>query len=255
MEGLKIENLEVSIENKQILKGINLEVKPGEVSVIMGPNGSGKSSLANTIMGHPDYKITSGKIFYNGEDITELSPDKRAKKGLFLSFQYPSAIPGVSVGNFLRVALNNLKQTKISVPDFKVKLTDAMIKLNINPEFSDRSLNDGFSGGEKKKAEILQMAILEPKTAILDETDSGLDIDALKIVAKGINDYKNKERSILLITHYQRILDYITPDKIHVLLDGKIIKSGDSNLSKELETKGYDWLKNTESLNNALKEK
>ena len=239
---MSIKNLHVSIENKKILKGINLEIKQGEINAIMGPNGSGKSTLSNVIMGNLKYKITKGEILFNGENIKELSTDKRARLGLFLSFQYPAEIPGVTVSSFLRTSYNNTHKEKISVKDFISLLKEKSELLKIKKEFLSRYLNEGFSGGEKKKSEILQLAILEPKIAILDETDSGLDIDALKIVSQGIKNLKKPETGFLLITHYQRILKYITPDKVHVMMDGKIVKSGGSELAQQLEEKGYGWL-------------
>lgn len=241
-KGLVIENLHVSIEGKQILKGVSLAVMPGEVAALMGPNGSGKSTLAYALMGHPNYTIDSGNIFYNGEDITQMAPDVRAKKGLFLSFQYPAEISGVTVANFLRTALNAKIGKSVSIIDFHKLLKDKMKLLKMKDEFARRYLNEGFSGGEKKRAEILQMAILQPEMAILDETDSGLDIDALKAVAEGVNYLMNPNLGVLIITHYQRILDYIKPNTVHVMIDGKIVKSGHSELVHELEQKGYDWI-------------
>ena len=242
---LQIENLEVSVDNKKILKGINLKVKKGEIAVLMGPNGSGKSTLAYTIMGHPKYKVDTGKIVYKGKNVLEMKPDERAKLGIFLSFQYPSEISGVTLSNFLRTSHKSIKNIKISVMDFRKLLKEKMQMLKLNEKFADRFLNEGFSGGEKKKAEILQLAILEPSLALLDETDSGLDIDALKIVSEGVNTVKSshKDMSILLITHYQRILNYIKPDKVYVMLHGKIAMEGGNELVKELEAKGYDWVK------------
>ncbi|MBI5392592.1 Fe-S cluster assembly ATPase SufC [Candidatus Woesearchaeota archaeon] len=242
---LTIENLEVSVEGKKILKGISLKIKKGETAVLMGPNGSGKSTLAYTIMGHPKYKIDSGRIMYKGKDIAEIKPNERAKLGIFLSFQYPSEISGVTLSDFLRIAYSAVKTTKISIMNFKKLLKEQMKLLKLDDTFADRSLNEGFSGGEKKKAEILQLALLEPSLALLDETDSGLDIDALKIVSEGINVVKasHKQMSVLLITHYQRILNYINPDKVYVMLHGKIVMEGGNELVKELEAKGYDWVK------------
>ena len=236
---LKIENLHVSVDDKEILKGISLEVKPGEIVAIMGPNGSGKSTLANALMGHPQYKITKGKILFNNEDITNLSPDKRAKKGLFLSFQYPSSIDGVTMTNFLRTARNALKEQQMNVLDFNTLLKEKMEMLHIDKKFVNRYLNQGFSGGEKKKAEILQLAILQPSFAILDETDSGLDVDALKVVAEGVNKARTNDMGILIITHYYKILDYIKPNHVHVMLNGNIAESGTAQLAKELEKSGY----------------
>tara|TARA_Y100000310_G_scaffold341089_1_gene439063 strand:- start:5659 stop:6417 length:759 start_codon:yes stop_codon:yes gene_type:complete len=242
MTFLEVKDLHVKIEDKEILKGINLTVEKGEVVALMGPNGSGKSTLAYALMGHPRYEITSGKILLNGEDVTNASPDERAKKGLFLSFQYPQEISGVSVSNFLRTALNAKNENKISVMDFHKLLQEKMKLLKIDKSFALRYLNEGFSGGEKKRMEILQMAVLQPNVGIMDETDSGLDIDALRTVAKGVNDLKSQELGILLITHYQRILNYITPDKVHIVVDGKIVKSGGKELALEVEEKGYEWV-------------
>jgi len=242
MTFLEVKDLHVKIEDKEILKGINLAIEKGEVVALMGPNGSGKSTLAYALMGHPRYEITSGKIFLNGEDVTNTSPDKRAKKGLFLSFQYPQEISGVSVSNFLRTALNAKMEKPISVIDFHKLLQEKMKLLKVDKSFALRYLNEGFSGGEKKRMEILQMAVLQPKIGILDETDSGLDIDALRTVAIGINDLKGPELGVLLITHYQRILNYITPDKVHIVMDGKIVKSGGKELALEVEEKGYGWV-------------
>ena len=244
---LKIENLQASIDNKSILKGLNLEVKAGEVHAIMGPNGAGKSTLANIIAGKDDYEITTGTIELNGEDISELAPEERAHNGVFLSFQYPVEIPGVSVTNFIKTAINETRKAK-GLEDMPAKDMLKMIRekselLEIDRKFLSRSLNEGFSGGEKKRNEIFQMAMLEPKLAILDETDSGLDIDALRIVANGVNKLKSKDNAVIVITHYQRLLDYIVPDFVHVLYDGKIVKSGDASLALELEAKGYDWIK------------
>ena len=241
MAFLEVKDLKVKIEDKEILKGISLTVDKGKVVALMGPNGSGKSTLAYALMGHPNYEITSGKVFLNGEDITEISADKRAKKGLFLSFQYPQEISGVTISNFLRTALNSKRgdNNKISVPDFHKLLQEKMKLLKFDKSFALRYVNEGFSGGEKKKAEILQMAVLQPTIGIMDETDSGLDIDSLKVVANGINALKGPEMGILLITHYQRILNYITPDTVHIVVDGKIVKSGRKELAIEIEEKGY----------------
>lgn len=238
---LKIEDLHVSVDGKEILKGLNLTVNKGEVHALMGPNGSGKSTLAYVLMGHPKYQVTSGKIWYKGEDILALKPNERAKKGLFLAFQYPTAIPGVTVMNFLRAALKSVRGKEIPAKDFLKLLKEKMQFLEISDKFTNRYINDGFSGGEKKRHEILQMAILEPEMAILDETDSGLDIDALKTVAKGINKLIGPNLGILLITHYQRMLNYIKPDFVHVLVDGKIVQSGGDKLALKLEELGYDW--------------
>ena len=244
---LKIENLHASIENKSILKGLSLEVKAGEVHAIMGPNGAGKSTLANIIAGKDEYEVTEGNIQLNGEDIGELAPEERAHNGVFLSFQYPVEIPGVSVTNFIKTAINETRKAK-GLEDMPAKDMLKMIRekselLEIDRKFLSRSLNEGFSGGEKKRNEIFQMAMLKPKLAILDETDSGLDIDALRIVANGVNKLKSKDNAVIVITHYQRLLDYIVPDFVHVLYDGKIVKSGDASLALELEAKGYDWIK------------
>ncbi|MBS3175772.1 Fe-S cluster assembly ATPase SufC [Candidatus Woesearchaeota archaeon] len=236
---LKVENIRIAAQGKEIVKGVSLEVKPGQIVAIMGPNGSGKSTLANAIMGHPEYEVTAGKIVLDGEDLTPLSVDQRAKKGLFLSFQYPSAIEGVTISNFLRTARNAVKNITMNVIEFNNLLKEKMNLLCIDQKFISRYLNQGFSGGEKKKAEILQLAILEPSVAILDETDSGLDVDALKVVAEGITKTRTKEMGILIITHYCRILDYLKPDVVHVMLNGRIVKTGSSELAKELEKSGY----------------
>ncbi|WP_405574265.1 Fe-S cluster assembly ATPase SufC [Winogradskyella sp. Asnod2-B02-A] len=244
---LKINNLHASIEDKAILKGINLEVKAGEVHAIMGPNGSGKSTLASVIAGKEEYEVTEGNILLEGEDIDELAAEERAHKGVFLSFQYPVEIPGVSVTNFMKTAINETRKAK-GLDDMPAKDMLKMIRekselLEIDRKFLSRSLNEGFSGGEKKRNEIFQMAMLEPKLAILDETDSGLDIDALRIVANGVNKLKSKDNAVIVITHYQRLLDHIVPDFVHVLYNGKIVKSGGKELAHELEAKGYDWIK------------
>ena len=244
---LKINNLHASIEDKSILKGLNLEVNAGEVHAIMGPNGAGKSTLANIIAGKDEYEVTDGIIELNGEDISELAPEERAHNGVFLSFQYPVEIPGVSVTNFIKTAINETRKAK-GLEDMPAKDMLKMIRekselLEIDRKFLSRSLNEGFSGGEKKRNEIFQMAMLEPKLAILDETDSGLDIDALRIVANGVNKLKSKDNAVIVITHYQRLLEYIVPDFVHVLYDGKIVKTGDASLALELEEKGYDWIK------------
>ena len=237
---LIIKDLHVSIEGKNILNGVNLVVRKGEVCALMGPNGSGKSTLAYTLMGHPKYIIDKGEVLYKGQNILELKPDERAKLGLFLSFQYPQEIPGLSVSNFLRTAYNAVKPSSISVPDFVKLLREKMKLLNIDDSFSRRYLNQGFSGGEKKRTEILQMAVLQPEMAILDETDSGLDIDSLRVVAQGVNTLLGPNVGVLIITHYQRILDYITPDRVHIMVRGRIVKSGGKELAHELEAKGYD---------------
>ena len=244
---LKIENLKASVDNKSILKGLNLEVNSGEVHAIMGPNGAGKSTLANIIAGKEDYEVDQGTIELDGEDISDLSPEERAHIGVFLSFQYPVEIPGVSVTNFIKTAINENRKAK-GLEEMPAKNMLKMIReksdlLEINRKFLSRSLNEGFSGGEKKRNEICQMAMLEPKLAILDETDSGLDIDALRIVANGVNKLKSKDNAVIVITHYQRLLDYIVPDFVHVLHDGKIVNTGDASLALELEAKGYDWIK------------
>lgn len=245
---LKIKNLHASVEDKEILKGINLEIKPGEIHAIMGPNGAGKSTLSSIIAGNETYEVTQGEILLENEDITELAPEERAHKGVFLSFQYPVEIPGVSVTNFMKTAINETRKAngleEMPANEMLKKIREKSELLDIDRKFLSRSLNEGFSGGEKKRNEIFQMAMLEPKIAILDETDSGLDIDALRIVANGVNRLKNPENAILVITHYQRLLDYIVPDYVHVLMDGKIVKTGDASLALELEEKGYDWIKN-----------
>lgn len=244
---LHIQNLHAQIEDKQILKGLNLEVKPGEVHAIMGPNGSGKSSLASVLAGRENYQVTEGTVNFDGKDLLEMSPEDRAREGLFLAFQYPIEIPGVSNINFLRTALNEIRAyRKLPALDAKefLKLSREKQKLvEFDAKLVNRSLNEGFSGGEKKRNEIFQLAMLDPKLAILDETDSGLDIDALRIVADGVNKLRSADKSFILITHYQRLLDYIVPDFVHVLYDGRIVKSGPKELALELEEKGYDWLK------------
>lgn len=244
---LSIKNLHASIEDKEILKGINLEIKAGEVHAIMGPNGSGKSTLSAVIAGNENYEVTEGVVELEGEDLAELAPEERAHKGIFLSFQYPVEIPGVSVTNFMKTAINEHRKAngKEDMPanEMLKLIREKSELLEIDRKFLSRSLNEGFSGGEKKRNEIFQMAMLEPKLAILDETDSGLDIDALRIVANGVNKLKSQENAVLVITHYQRLLDYIIPDFVHVLMDGKIVKSGGKELAYELEEKGYDWIK------------
>lgn len=237
---IEIQDLHVSVEGKEILKGVNLTIALGKVHALMGPNGSGKSTLANVLMGNPKYEITKGKILMDGEDITEASPDKRAKKGMFLSFQYPSEVAGVTVANFLRTALNAVNDEKISVLDFHMLLKEKMALLNMDKAVSRRYLNEGFSGGEKKKAEILQMLVLGPKYALLDETDSGLDIDALRIVAKGVNTVRGPNLGVFIITHYTRILEYIEPDQVTVMVDCKIVKTGGKDLAEQIEKHGYD---------------
>jgi Fe-S cluster assembly ATP-binding protein len=236
---LKICNLESKVEEEKILNGINLEVGKGELHVIMGPNGAGKSTLANVLMGHPEHKITAGDIEFEGENINELAVDKRAKKGIFLSFQYPQEIPGVTVENFLRTAKTAVSGEQQSIFDFKFLLEEKMELLDIDQSYADRYLNKGFSGGEKKKNEILQMAVLEPKLAILDETDSGLDVDATKTVAEGIKKLASEDNAMIIITHHNQILDYLKPDYVHVLVDGRIAKSGDMELAKKIEAEGY----------------
>jgi Fe-S cluster assembly ATP-binding protein len=249
MSELVINNLQVSVEDTEILKGVNLTIRSGEVHAVMGPNGTGKSTLAYALMGHPKYKITGGEATLDGRDLLDLDPNERSKLGLFLAFQYPVAVPGVSVANFLRTAINahrkgqDLEDKGISIPDFRKKLKEKMALLDMDESFAGRYLNDGFSGGEKKRVEILQMATLEPKISILDETDSGLDIDALKIVAHGIKAVNKKDQGVLVITHYQRILNYITPDFVHVMLNGRIVESGGPELALRLEEEGYEWLR------------
>ena len=238
---LEIKNLYASTkEGLVILKGINLEINEGEVVVIMGPNGSGKSTLANVLMGNPNYKIDSGKIIYNNEEINEMDADEKARKGIFLSFQYPAEIPGVTISSFLRTALSSIREKKVDLIEFKKLLKEKMELLKIDEKFSERYLNAGFSGGEKKKTEILQLAVLEPKLAILDETDSGLDLDALKIVSEAVNTLVDGKRSFLIITHYNRILDYIKPNKVFIMKNGKIVKEGNKELAIELEKTGYE---------------
>jgi Fe-S cluster assembly ATP-binding protein len=239
---LKIEDLKARIEGKEILNGVNLTIKRGEIHALMGPNGSGKSTLANVLMGHPKYWVESGKILYKGENLIDLSPDERAKRGFFLAFQYPVAIPGVTVTNFMRSSLKAVKGKDVPAREFLKLLKENMQLLEIEENFSGRYINDGFSGGEKKRHEILQMAMLKPEMAVMDETDSGLDIDALKVVADGVNRIFNEKMGILIITHYERILKYIQPHFVHVLVDGKIAISGGKELALELESKGYDWL-------------
>jgi Fe-S cluster assembly ATP-binding protein len=244
---LEIKNIHAQIDEKSILKGINLDIKAGEVHAIMGPNGSGKSTLASVIAGKEEYEIEQGSILFDGKDIGELNVEERAHQGVFLSFQYPVEIPGVTVTNFIKTALNETRKAKgledMPASEMLKRIREKSELLEIDRKFLSRSLNEGFSGGEKKRNEIFQMAMLEPKLAILDETDSGLDIDALRIVANGVNKLKTKDNAVLVITHYQRLLDYIVPDFVHVLYDGKIVKSGGKELAFELEEKGYDWIK------------
>lgn len=240
---LTVEDLKVKIGDKEILKGVDLKIGPGEVHAIMGPNGTGKSTLAYALAGKSSYEVTSGSVTMEGENVLEMSPDERARKGLFLAFQYPSEVPGVTVDNFLRVAYNTIKKEELSIWEFRNLLKEKMEFLKIDESFSGRYLNEGFSGGEKKRNEILQMAVLQPKLAVLDETDSGLDIDALQIVAKGVNELLPEDSSVLVITHYQRILRYIKPDFVHVMIEGRIVETGGGELAEKLEEKGYDWLK------------
>ncbi len=245
-ETLDIRNLHVRTEEREILKGVNLTLRQGEVHALMGPNGAGKSTLAYVLMGHPAYEVTEGEVLFKGQNILDLEPEERAHLGLFLAFQYPVAVPGVTIANFLRAALNAKRQAQgleeISILEFRKLLMDKMRLLKMDPAFAGRYVNDGFSGGEKKKAEILQLAVLEPEFAVLDETDSGLDIDALRIVADGINALRGPERGFLVITHYKRILDYVQPDYVHVMVDGRIVASGGPELADELEAKGYENL-------------
>jgi Fe-S cluster assembly ATP-binding protein len=249
---LKISNLRASIGDKQILNGIDLEVKAGEVHAIMGPNGSGKSTLASVLAGREAYEVTSGEVIYNGLNLLDLSPEERAREGVFLAFQYPIEIPGVSTTNFLKTAVNAIRKYKGQEPmdavQFLTLMKEKMKLVNIDQALLSRSLNEGFSGGEKKRNEIFQMAMLEPKLAILDETDSGLDIDALRIVSNGVNKLRSKNNAIIVVTHYQRLLNYIVPDYVHVLYKGKIVKSGSKELALELEAKGYDWIKDEVSV-------
>jgi len=244
---IKIKDLQARVEEQEILRGINLEINPGEVHAIMGPNGSGKSTLSSVIAGREDYEVTGGAIDFEGEDLLDLDPEERAHKGIFLSFQYPVEIPGVTVSNFIKTAINESLKGRGEEPmearEMLAKMREKTALLEMDKSYLSRSLNEGFSGGEKKRNEIFQMAMLEPKLAILDETDSGLDIDALRIVANGVNKLRSEDNAVVVITHYQRLLDYIEPDFVHVLYNGKIVKSGDKNLALELEAKGYDWIK------------
>ncbi len=249
MAGLVISDLHVSVDDNEILKGVDLKIEQGEVHALMGPNGSGKSTLAYSLMGHPAYQVTQGKVEFDGVNLLDLKPDERSRLGMFLAFQYPVAIPGVTVANFLRTALNARRRSEnpddkgIPIPEFRVILKEKMDFLKIDHSFAGRYLNDGFSGGEKKRAEILQLATLEPKIAILDETDSGLDIDALRTVAEGISDLRGPNLGVLIITHYQRILNYIKPDFVHILFNGRIVESGGPELALKLEDRGYDWIR------------
>ena len=244
---LEIKDLHAAIDGKEILKGLNLQINKGEVHAIMGPNGSGKSTLAKILAGHPSYEVTKGEVLYEGKDLLELEPDERAREGVFLAFQYPVEVPGVSNSQFLRLAYNekmkHLAQEELDPLEFNDYLTEKAKVVEMDKSFFKRSVNEGFSGGEKKRNEILQMAVLEPKLAVLDETDSGLDIDALRIVAEGVNKLRSADNAIILVTHYQRLLNYITPDFVHVLANGKIVKEGGKELALELEEKGYDWVK------------
>lgn len=249
MSELEIRNLHAGIEGKEILKGVNLTVRQGEVHALMGPNGTGKSTLAYALMGHPNYEITAGEAWFKGQDILGLEPDQRSHLGLFLAFQYPVSIPGVSVANFLRTAINahrkatNPEDKGISIPEFRRLLKDRMDLLKMDHSFAGRYLNEGFSGGEKKRAEVLQMAALQPEIAVMDETDSGLDIDALRIVSEGVNTLRGPKLGVLVITHYQRILNYITPDYVHIMMEGRIVETGGPDLALHLEEQGYDWLR------------
>ena len=244
---LEIKDLHAEINGKEILKGVNLTINKGEVHALMGPNGAGKSTLSSVLTGHPAYKVTQGTIFFNGKDLLQLTPEERACEGIFLSFQYPVEIPGVSMVNFMRTAINEQRkyrgETPLSASDFLRLMREKKDFVEMDNKLTNRSVNEGFSGGEKKRNEIFQMAMLEPKLSILDETDSGLDIDALRIVASGVNKLKTKENASIVITHYQRLLDYIVPDFVHILFDGKIVKTGTKELALELEEKGYDWIK------------
>jgi Fe-S cluster assembly ATP-binding protein len=240
---LKVDNLHVEVDGNEIVKGLDLEVGTGEIHAIMGPNGSGKSTLANVLMGHPRYEVTEGSVTFEDEDVLELEPDERAKMGMFLAFQYPSEVPGVSVANFLRTAVNSVREEDLSPMEMYKLLQEKMAVMRMDPKFAERYLNEGFSGGEKKRNEILQLLMLEPRLAILDETDSGLDIDALQVVARGVNEMRAPDFSAVLITHYQRILRYIEPDRVHVMLDGRLVTSGGKKLAEALEEKGYDWVR------------
>jgi Fe-S cluster assembly ATP-binding protein len=249
MSVLEIRNLHVSVEDNEILRGVDLTVKQGEIHALMGPNGTGKSTLAYTLMGHPFYEVTAGEAWFKGVNVLELSPDERAHLGLFLAFQYPVSIPGVSVANFLRSAINARRKAEdaedkgVSIPEFRRLLKERMDMLKMDHAFAGRYLNEGFSGGEKKRAEVLQMAALQPEIAIMDETDSGLDIDALRIVSEGVNTLRGPELGVLVITHYQRILNYIKPDFVHIMMDGRVVETGGPELALHLEEHGYDWLR------------
>lgn len=249
MSELEIRNLHVNVEGKEILKGVNLNVNQGEVHALMGPNGTGKSTLAYTLMGHPHYEVTAGEVVFKGQNVLELEPDVRSHLGLFLAFQYPVAIPGVTLANFLRTAVNaqrkahNPEDKGISIPEFRRMLKERMEVLKMDPSFAGRYLNEGFSGGEKKRAEVLQLATLQPEIAIMDETDSGLDIDALRVVAEGVNALRGPDLGVMVITHYQRILNYIRPDFVHIMLDGRVVETGGAELALHLEEHGYDWLR------------
>jgi Fe-S cluster assembly ATP-binding protein len=240
---LKIENLRAEIDGQEIIKDLDLEINKGEIHAIMGPNGSGKSTLSNVLMGHPRYEVTGGSITFQGEDVMELEPDERAKLGMFLAFQYPSEVPGVSVANFLRTAVNSVRETQLAPMEMYKLLMEKMKIMQMDQKFAERYLNEGFSGGEKKRNEILQMLMLDPSLAIMDETDSGLDIDALQVVAKGVNELRGPDFSAMIITHYQRILRYIEPDYVHVMLDGRLVTSGGKDLANQLEENGYDWVR------------
>ncbi len=243
----EFKNIHVEVEGKEVVKGVSLTIMPGETHAIMGPNGSGKSSLSNALMGHPAYEIVKGEAYLDGQNIIEMASDQRSRAGLFLAFQYPLAVPGVSVANFLRAALQSHRGKDADMSDFRKLLKSEMAALSVDPAFATRYLNEGFSGGEKKRVEILQMSILNPKVALLDETDSGLDIDALKTVAEGINRYHSENNGMLLVTHYQRLLNYVKPDFVHVMMNGKFVKSGGPELALKLEDEGYDWVENGNS--------
>ncbi|HCG91084.1 MAG TPA: Fe-S cluster assembly ATPase SufC [Dehalococcoidia bacterium] len=245
---IEVKDLKANIEEKEILKGINLIINPGEVHAIMGPNGSGKSTLANVIAGRPEYTVTSGSVQFEQQELLALEPEDRARAGVFLAFQYPTELPGVRAWQFLKAAVDAIRvhngDPEYTAREFDLRLKECVSEVSIDPELVKRNVNEGFSGGEKKRNEILQMTLLNPKLAILDETDSGLDIDALKIVADGVNNFRNENNAVLVVTHYQRLLNYIVPDKVHVLFDGRIVQSGGPELALELEAKGYDWVKN-----------